>query len=221
MQLGSRSLSGIPAMLRIGIAFALASLTGNTFATQPQWAADQIVTRCAEPCRLIDRDGNAIAVVTVAQIRRFLSVKDRLASVSRLSPVIIVEGGDAPNAFASGENVVAVNTAMLSLLGDDEDAMATVLGHEMGHLVRRPGQEAADRNSSIELISFLVGLALDYKLTRRIGVVSTAGRDVSNVAGSLVSRKFDRDQEREADALGVQWMSEAGFDPSGAIRFPD
>lgn len=219
MQLGSRSFSGIAAMLRIGIAFALALFTCNAFATQPQWAADQIVTRCAERCRLTDRDGNAVAVVTVAQIRRILSVNDRLASAGRFAPLIIIVGGDAPNAFASGENVIAMNTGMLSLLGDDEDAMATVLGHEMGHLVRRHGQEAADRNSSIELLSFLVGLALDYKLTKRSGVVSTAGRDVSNVAGSLVSRKFDRDQEREADALGVQWMSEAGFDPLGAIRF--
>ena len=67
MQFGRRSLLGLAAMLRIGVALALALLTCTAFATQPRWAADQIATRCAERCRLTDRDGNAIAVVTVAR----------------------------------------------------------------------------------------------------------------------------------------------------------
>jgi len=185
------------------------------------WEADKIAAFTTQNVRLLDSNKKAVAVVPVAQIRSLIAVKDRLSSVAGVYPKLVITEGDSPNAFASnstGTNVIAFNTAMLRFLGSDNDALAAVMGHEMGHLVKGHLQEKGSRDALLGIVGFALGLALDYKIANRTGVASDVGQNLGAIGATLVSYKFDRDQEREADSVGVEWMNVAGYDPAGALR---
>jgi hypothetical protein len=63
----------------------------------------------------------------------------------------------------------------------------------------------------------IAGAALGYNVARR-GVDPTAVLELSAIGGTLVNRKFDRDQERAADELGMKAMHAAGYDVHAAPR---
>ena len=197
----------------------LLSLSVQTSASN--WDAEQICRLPSQQTKLLDKDRNIVAVVSTEQIRSIVQVKNQLATIAGINPTLLIIDGNMPNAFASnasGTNVIGFNIGMLQLIGSDMSIAAAVMGHEMGHLVKGHLQEKKDRDAAIGAASFLLGLALDYKITKRTGTQSNVGQNTAALGSTLVSYKFDRDQEREADALGVNWMYAAGFDPNGATR---
>lgn len=116
---------------------------------------------------------------------------------------------ERPNAFVLPSGKIGVTTGLLSLVRND-DQLAAVLGHEVGHVVAR---HAAERYSSTAATSLVLS-----------GVQSAAG-DYAQAAGALgglgaqlgVLLPFSRRHELEADRLGVDYMQRAGFRPSEAI----
>jgi predicted Zn-dependent protease len=116
---------------------------------------------------------------------------------------------DSPNAFVLPSGKIGVTTGLLSLVRND-DQLATVLGHEVGHVVAR---HAAERYSTTALTS--IGLS---------GVQSAAG-DYGQAAGAIgglgaqlgLLLPFSRNHELEADRLGVDYLQRAGFRPSEAV----
>jgi predicted Zn-dependent protease len=64
-------------------------------------------------------------------------------------------------------------------------------------------------------------MAVDTRQQRRTGIYTDLGVRAGKIGATLVSRKFNRDQEREADDVGFQYMVAAGFDPTGAVRFAE
>lgn len=77
---------------------------------------------------------------------------------------------------------------------------------KLGHRAARQSREEIRQGAST-VLSFLLG---------RAGV-PIAGT-LSDLATNTISRTFSRDEERESDALGLQFAAQAGFDPSGAVR---
>jgi predicted Zn-dependent protease len=115
----------------------------------------------------------------------------------------------SPNAFVLPSGKIGVTTGLLNLVRND-DQLAAVLGHEVGHVVAR---HAAERYSS----SAATNLVLS-------GVQSAAG-DYAKAAGAIgglgaqlgVLLPFSRRHELEADRLGVDYLQRAGYRPSEAI----
>jgi predicted Zn-dependent protease len=116
---------------------------------------------------------------------------------------------ESPNAFVLPSGKIGVTTGLLALVRND-DQLATVLGHEVGHVVAR---HAAERYSTTALTS--IGLS---------GVQSAAG-DYGQAAGAIgglgaqlgLLLPFSRNHELEADRLGVDYMQRAGFRPAEAV----
>ena len=110
------------------------------------------------------------------------------------------------NAFALPGGQVFITNALYQRL-TNEDQLAGVLGHEIGHVVARHG---AERIAQQELSSGLTGAAVvasgDYR---------TAA--ATQMIGSLVNMNYGRDQELQSDDLGVRFMVQAGYDPNGLI----
>ncbi len=104
------------------------------------------------------------------------------------------------NAHAISSGYVFVTRGLLSLV-DDEAELAAALGHELGHVIKK---HAAQREQARKDV---IGAAVDAALTS--GSLSV-GRSVAH-EGLLALRRYSRDQELEADRLGLEYIVRAGY----------
>jgi beta-barrel assembly-enhancing protease len=115
---------------------------------------------------------------------------------------------DAPevNAFALPGGYVFVNRGLVERASDG-DEVAGVLAHELEHVVRRHG---------IENVARQLGLMIAARAL--LGDVGAVEQAIAGNAAQLASMSFSRDQEREADRLGLELAVRARFDPAGLER---
>lgn len=115
------------------------------------------------------------------------------------------------NGFSLPGGHVYVTTALVRLANDSE--LASVLSHEIGHVVARHSLKTLKKSKEYDDIATSLG-----NLT---GVAGNVARDLGVALGQMVGAGMltihSRDEEREADFLGVRLMSAAGFDPQGMI----
>jgi|SaaInlStandDraft_2_1057019.scaffolds.fasta_scaffold19895_2 Zn-dependent protease with chaperone function len=158
-------------------------------------------------------DNNTVnAVVTVAQIIVFYEAYEAISRQTNRYPSYIICDNKEPNAFAVREGngeVIGITIGMLKLVNGDRDMAATVIGHEYAHLIKNHGPEGHSRDLFINILGKLAG--------QHIGVQGL-GVNLGQIGATLISRKFSRDQEREADEHAFNYMVNAGFNPRGAIR---
>jgi predicted Zn-dependent protease len=110
------------------------------------------------------------------------------------------------NAFALPGGQVFITEALMSLLGR-EDELAGVLGHEVGHVLAR---HSAERLAKEQLTQNLIGAVA-------VGSGSYDTAQLAQLAGSLINMKYGREDELEADTLGLRLMRESGYDPRAMI----
>jgi len=115
------------------------------------------------------------------------------------------------NGFSIPGGHIYITTAMLKLANDDE--LASVLAHEVGHIVARHSLKTLKQKQEYDEVSKALG-----ELT---GVAGDLARDLGVALGQIVAEGFltvhTRDEEREADFLGVRGTARAGFDPQGMV----
>ncbi len=118
------------------------------------------------------------------------------------------------NAFAIPGGYIYI-TRQLAALCNSEAEMAGVLGHEVGHVGARHGKKrerAAGRASILGVLGQVAGGLLGDNG----GIVGAIGGMAKQYSGSLAqifTLKYSRGQEEEADDLGIQYLSKAGYDP--------
>jgi len=117
---------------------------------------------------------------------------------------------DTPNAFVIPGNKVGVNTGLFKVVKND-DQLAAVLGHETGHVIARHAAERASQQmASSAVISAAAGVTS--------GNVSKAVANYGSLGAELgVLLPYSRQQESEADRIGVDLMVKAGYRASEAI----
>ena len=117
---------------------------------------------------------------------------------------------DSPvvNAFALPGGYVYVTRGIL-MLANDEAELAGVIAHEIGHVTAR---HSAERYSTSVLTSIGAGL-----LSAAVKVDGAS--QVLGLGANLYLSSYSRDQEREADDLGVRYLARAGYDKGGMARF--
>jgi predicted Zn-dependent protease len=209
-----------PHFLAIGLIF----LSG--IAKAQLWEVRAVLSDVQQPVvRLaISKDGAVTTVDTIQRVwvQRVATVTERLAPVYGLpapDQYIVKESG--PNAFVTfykDQPAMFVNTDMLKMVGDDDDMMAAVIGHELGHLKANHLTQGNGRSAAVSLLAMLVGLAVDISQATRGVDTGGLGTQLGALGGDLVNAKFSRDQEREADDIGLRSMASAGFDPKAAPR---
>jgi heat shock protein HtpX len=148
---------------------------------------------------------------TREQLPRVYSVVEQMTQrIGLPMPKIYVIPSDSPNAFATGRNPkhasVAVTQGILNLLNDDE--LAGVLAHELGHV----------RNRDILTSSIAATLAGAITILARFGMFFGGGRDrdrggggigalfmliLAPIAAMLIQMAISRSREYEADATGA------------------
>lgn len=116
-------------------------------------------------------------------------------------------GSKQLNAFCMPGGKIAVYSGLLDTLKLTDDEVAVVLAHEIAHALR---EHARERMAKSELTQFGVSL-----LGQKIG----DGRftELFQAGGSLLTLKFSRGDETDADIVGLELSSRAGFDPRAGI----
>lgn len=116
---------------------------------------------------------------------------------------------ESPNAFVLPSGKIGVTTGLLTLVRND-DQLATVLGHEVGHVVARHAAERYSQNVAASAgVGVLRGAAGDYG--QAAGAIGSLGAQFG------VLLRYSRTHELEADRLGVDYLQRAGFRPSEAV----
>lgn len=143
-------------------------------------------------------------------------VGQRVASASGVSlPYeFVILNNSIPNAWALPGGKIAVNRGLLVAL-DNEAELAAVLGHEVAHAAARHGAQRMNRDV-ITQVAVLAGAvfasASDYG-----NMIVGAGQ----LGAQLISQKYGRDAEREADYYGTGFMKRAGYDPTAAVTLQE
>lgn len=120
---------------------------------------------------------------------------------------------DSPNAFALPGKKIGVNTGMFKV-SDNQHQLAAVMGHEVGHVLSRHGSERVSlqmaTQTGLQLGMILSGepTAQKQQLFGLLGLGAQVG----------VALPFSRLHESEADAIGLQLMAKAGFDPRESVK---
>ncbi len=131
----------------------------------------------------------------------------------------VIQDDRTVNAFALPGGKVAVYTGILKVT-QDEAGLATVLGHEIAHATARHGAERMTRSAAVQILlkggETALGVALQNKEPATVEAVMGAFGIGAQVGLEL---PFSREQESEADHIGMVYMAQAGFDPAQSIEF--
>lgn len=118
------------------------------------------------------------------------------------------------NAWCMPGGKVAVYTGILPVT-QNEAGLATVMGHEIAHAIAKHSSERMSQSIAAQLGGVAVDVATAEKSATTRAVLSTA----YGLGGQLALMSYSRNQESEADRLGLVFMAMAGYHPSEAIAF--
>ena len=121
------------------------------------------------------------------------------------------------NAFAMLGGVIGVHTGLI-LAANSESEVASVLGHEIAHVTQRhlPRMIAQQKNDSIKSI---LGIALALLVARVNPQLSAGTMTAASAMGVQKQLDYTRDHEKEADRVGFQILTDAGFDGRAMVSF--
>lgn len=198
----------------IAVLVAWVALLSACASTQPMWKASDIANLSESHVRLGNDEG--AASVETALVRKLIEIKERIESaVGAGNAELVIAVSEPPNAFAGQHpklgRIVGINTGMINLVASDWDGYAAIIGHEYAHLALNHGVRRNEREVMRQGAATVIGMVL--------GVVGVPmGGTIADIGTAVAARVYTREDEREADRRGLEYMVRAGFDPNGAVR---
>lgn len=140
----------------------------------------------------------------------------RLGAVSdrNLPYEFVIINDSVPNAWAMPGGKIAFNRGLLYELKSEAE-LAAVMGHELVHAAARHGAKGMERGIFMQSTILAAGLATQDSNYANLIVGS------AQLGAQLVTSKYGRDAESEADYFGMEYMKKAGYDPSSAVTLQE
>lgn len=117
------------------------------------------------------------------------------------------------NAFCMPGGKIAFFTGILDTLQLTDDEVAVVMGHEIAHALREHGRERLAKSTLTNAGSRLLG----YGLAVTLGIDPSVTDAAAGVGANLAILRFSRQDETEADLVGLDLVARAGFDPRAGV----
>jgi len=175
--------------------------------------ADEMEVGKKEHPKVLKEFGGAYADKNLAAYVRDIGIAlTQVSEVPDTPYTFTILNSDVVNAFALPGGYIYITRGLLAL-GGNEAEIASVLAHEIGHVT---GRHTAQRYS--KAVAANIGLTLLGALGSATGVPTGVGQ-LASYGSQAYLQSFSREQELEADKLGVRYMSRLGFDPNAAVRF--
>lgn len=160
------------------------------------WKVSELARTASENIEIRDNNNRLIKTLSAKQMLYLHATMLAIIEASEVHAEFVIVPGKFPNAFASStrdsQGFIAINFAMLDLLGNNADMAAALIGHELAHLKLAHGAEQRENRQ------------------RNTGSVFSAS-----------NTRYSRDNEREADYLGTIWAIEAGYNPQGSVTLQE
>jgi len=152
-----------------------------------------------------------------AQLNRVTTISKRLvaqtpvfrADAARWNWQFNVQQTKELNAYCMPGGRIMVYSGLIETLDLSDAELATVIGHEIAHALREHTRERVSRAYAQELV--LSGAAAVAGVSPETSAIANTVADVT------FQLPFSRDQEAEADIIGLELMARAGYDPRAAI----
>jgi len=177
---------------------------------QPMTASDRAAGAKAHPQLLAEFGGlyEGPQAAYVTRVGQKIAMQSGLANTQSAFTVSLLNSS-VSNAFAIPGGYVYVTRELLALMNDEAE-LASVMGHEVGHVAARHAQQrnnAATKGTLGMILGTVLGAVVAGNDGAKLG---------QQLAGSLAQRyvlKYSRTQEYQADDLGVSYLGKAGYDP--------
>lgn len=158
----------------------------------------------------LNRDAGQLARVNGVAKRLIASTTVFRPDAGKWSWAVNVITSDEVNAWAMPGGKIAVYTGLLEKMRLTDDELAAVLGHEIAHALREHGREQASRAANEGLALGVLGAAVG---------IGEAGASLAQLALDVtINLPHSREQETEADRIGVELAARAGYDPRAAVE---
>lgn len=205
------ALSAGAAILAVPFASGLAQGSGGTAAVQAISAKDKQAGAAAHP-QLVAEFGGAVTGPQAAYVE---SVGKKIAVQSGLSNAqgdftVTLLNSPVNNAFAIPGGYIYTTRQLVALMNSEAE-LAAVLGHEVGHVAARHAakrQSAATQNQILGVLGAIASTVLV-----RDSVVGRYLQEGFLKGSQLLTLRYSRKQESEADSLGIAYLRRAGYDP--------
>lgn len=122
-------------------------------------------------------------------------------------------GNKQVNAWCMPGGKIAFYSGILDTLKLSDEEVAAVMGHEVAHALREHARERMGKSAATNIGARLGGAAL----ASLFGVDPRVTDAVAQGAGNLLTLKFGREDESEADLVGIELAARAGYDPRAGI----
>lgn len=207
------ALGGSSAWAREGV-----DVGGNSFFTQLVSAQDLEAAAAQQYAQMLQQAQaqRALAPSNHPQLRRLRQMAQRLIPhalgwnprARNWNWEVNLIGSKQINAFCMPGGKIAFYTGILDDLKLSDDESATVMGHEMAHALREHARErmgkGAATNIGVNLLSQALGLG-------------QIGHTLTQYGAQLLALKFSRQDESEADLVGMELAARASFDPRAGV----
>ena len=130
---------------------------------------------------------------------------------------LVIIDNPSINAFAAPGGVIGLNTGTI-LAASSMDELASVIAHEVAHISQNHYESGADERKKALLMQ-IGGMLAAIAASAVDGDAAAAVMMGSQTATMNSSMAFSRNNEREADRVGMQIMNQAGYDPRAMPRF--